>query len=78
MTIVALPTPTAKRSESTVKLLRETLERAEAGEVTQIMMIAFSADDRSSVCFSPLMDSLRKIGAVRQIEWDIMQSRDDS
>lgn len=75
--IHALPTPESKRSESTIDLLKEMLVRAESGEITQIIIIGFSVDDHSHLYMSPLTDTLRKIGAIRQIEWDLMKSRDE-
>lgn len=73
--IHVIPTAKATRNPETISLLEEMLERAKDGDIVEIAAVVFLSNGNQSTMISPLIDTLRKIGALEQIKYDIMDSR---
>ncbi len=59
----------------TIEILEEALEMAKSGEICEIAIVAFKPNGDQLIRISPLTDTLRKIGALTQIQFDILSVR---
>lgn len=64
-----------RANEATVKILEELLEMAKEGTVTQLICLSFSPDGCDGTYISPCLDSLKKIGGLRQLEFELLMAR---
>lgn len=70
-----IPTALATRNTETISLLKDMLEEAESGKLVEICAVVFLSNGNQGTRISPLVDTLRKIGAIEQLKYDIMESR---
>ncbi len=70
-----LPTTRANAKEDTIWLLEDFLERAKNGEIIEIAMVGFLDSGDQTFVMSPMVDTLKKIGILAQLQFDLMQAR---
>jgi hypothetical protein len=76
---VELPTPARRAQRSTIELLKEMLEEAEAGNCHEIIMVGFMRDGDFLVVGSPGMNRTRRLGALEQAKFDtLMHHREET
>lgn len=61
---------------ATVEIAKELLERAQSGEIQSAVIVGFYPTGGYTVIGSDMVDVLHKIGALRQIEFDILSERE--
>lgn len=72
---VMLPTLKVEAQSSTVELLKDMLRLAEAGEVTQVMIVGIRKDGNAHTWSSPMTQTFKMIGALEHLKFDVMMAR---
>ena len=69
-----LQTPERRAHRTTIELLKEMLEEAESGNVTEIVMVGFRANGDYLQLASPTMNHTTRIAALENLKFEIQMA----
>lgn len=69
-----LQTPERRAHRTTIELIKEMLEEAESGNVTEIVMVGFRANGDYLQLASPTMSHTTRIAALEDIKFEIQMA----